>query len=130
VRLDTVITGRGGEAVADGVAEVLAPVRKVSGGVSNVPEILLQRHRHFDRLLQACKGVPPIVTAVVAPEEKASLGGALLAAEQNLIRPILIGSAARITAVADEIGANIQGLEIVCRALPRLARRWNRKDSS
>ena len=113
VRLDTVITGRGAEKVADGVAEVLAPVRKVRSDDTKVPEILLQRHRHFDRLLQACKGLPAIVTAVVAPEEKVALGGALLAAEKDLIRPILVGSAARIIAVAREIGANIEGLEIV-----------------
>ena len=36
VRLDTLITGRDGERVADGVANVLAPVRKLSGDDSKV----------------------------------------------------------------------------------------------
>jgi phosphate butyryltransferase len=113
VRLNTVVTGRGGDKVADGIAEVLAPLRKVSSEGSNMPELLVQRHRHFDRLLNACKGLPPIVTAVVVPEDKASLGGTLLAFERGLIRPILVGSAARIAAVASGMGANLGDLEIV-----------------
>ena len=113
VRLDTVVTGRGGDKVAEGVAEVLAPVRKIVFDDSNLPELLVQRHRHFDLLLKSCAGLEPLVTAVAAPEDKHSLGGALLAAERGLIRPILVGSAGTIAAVAREIGANLAGIEIL-----------------
>jgi phosphate butyryltransferase len=113
VMLDTRVTGRGGDRVAEGVAEVLAPLRKVSCDDSEVPELLVQRHRHFDRLLKSCAGLAPMVTAVAAPEDKASLGGALLAAAQGLIRPILVGSAKTISAVAKEIGADLAGIEVV-----------------
>lgn len=113
VRLDTVVTGRGGDKVAEGAAEVLAPLRKVVGDEASMPELLVQRHRHFDRLLKSCEGLEPMVTAVVVPEDRVSLGGALLAAEHGLIRPILVGSANAIAAVAKEIGASLAAIQIV-----------------
>jgi phosphotransacetylase/acyl dehydratase len=113
VKLDTTVTGRGGDKVAVGVAEVLAPVRKIACDETSLPELLVQQHRHFDLLLKSCDGLEPIVTAVVAPEDKASLGGALGAAEHGLIRPILLGSATAIASAAKEIGANLDGVEII-----------------
>jgi len=113
VVLDTAVTGSGDKTIAQGVAEVLAPTRKVRCEDDRLPELVVQRHRHFDRLLKACEGLAPIVTAVVAPEDKASLGGALLAAQHGIIRPILVGSVRAIQAAAREIGADLAGFEIV-----------------
>lgn len=113
IRLDTIITHRNGDLVAEGVAEVLAPARKICWDDSSVPECPIQRHRHFDRLLKACEGLPSLVTAVVMPEDKSSLGGAMLAAQHGLIRPILVGSAAAIADIAKEIGIDLTGVEIV-----------------
>lgn len=113
VVLDTVVERQGGERIAEGTAEVIAPSRKVHFDDEMLPEILVQRHRHFDRLVKACDGLEPIATAVVVPEDKESLGGALLAARHAIIRPILIGSAATIAAVAKEIGADLKGIEII-----------------
>lgn len=113
VVLDTVITGRGGDRVAEGIAEVLAPARKVRFDDDRVPEILVERHRHFDRLLKACDGLEPIATAVAAPEDRDSLGGALLAARRGIIRPVLVGAAEKIAAVGKEIAADLRGIEII-----------------
>ncbi len=113
VVLDTLVTGRGGDRIAEGVAEVLAPTRKVRIDDDRLPELLVQRHRHFDGLLQACKGLDPIRTAVVVPEDKVSLGGALLAAQHGIIKPILIGSAQVINAIASQIGADITCVEVL-----------------
>jgi len=113
VKLDTVVTGRGGATIATGVAEVLAPTRKARVDDEDLPEILVEQHRHFDRLLRATERTEPITTAVVVPEDKVSLGGALLAAERGIIRPILIGSAPKIAAVAKDIAAELKGMEIV-----------------
>src|SRR5665647_2458027 len=75
VTLDTVVVGRGGNRIAEGVAEVQAPTQKVRLDDDRLPEIVVQRHRHFDLLIKACEGLEPIVTAVAAPEDEASLGG-------------------------------------------------------
>ncbi len=113
VVLDTAVTGRGGETVAEGVAEVLAPLHKVRIDDGDVPEIVVQRHQHFDNYIRACGGLEPLVTAVVAPEEKSSLRGALLAAAHGLIRPILIGSEAAILDAAKETGDDLSNIEII-----------------
>jgi phosphate butyryltransferase len=112
VAFDTRVTGRGGGRVAEGIAEVLAPSRKVHIDGDRLPELLVQQHRHFDRLLAGCKRLDPIRTVVVAPEDKVSLGGALLAARHGIVRLILVGSARAIEAVADEIGADLTGIDI------------------
>ncbi len=112
IALDTRVTGRGGNRVAEGVAEVLAPSHKIHIDDDHLPDLLVELHRHFDRLLEACKGLEPIRTAIVAPEDQVSLGGALLAAQHGFIRPILVGSAAVIAAVARETGADLASIEI------------------
>jgi len=113
VILDTIITGRRGDRVAEGVAEVWAPTRKVRFDDDRVPEILVEKHRHFDRLVKACEGLEPIATAVVAPEDRDSLGGALLAAQHGIIRPVLIGSAKKVATVGKEIAADLSGIEVI-----------------
>ena len=78
IAFDTVITGRGGDTVAHGVAEVLAPAYKVRLEDGYLPELLVQRHKHFDRYLELSETLPRVVTAVVAPEEDAALVGRCL----------------------------------------------------
>lgn len=112
VRLATTVAGRGGDPVAEGEAEVYAPTQKIRVEDDAVPELTLRRQDHFRRLMDDCAGLPPLRTAVVAPEEKAALGGALLAAEERLIAPVLIGSEAKIRDVAREHGLKIDGAEI------------------
>ncbi|MEM7398865.1 MAG: bifunctional enoyl-CoA hydratase/phosphate acetyltransferase [Pseudomonadota bacterium] len=113
VMMDTVVQGRGGDTVAEGTAEVLAPERKVRVDMDELPEIVLQRHMHFDNYIRSCDGLDPLVAAVVAPEEKESLGGALLAARHGLIRPILIGSASLIQQAAKDAGEDLEAYEII-----------------
>jgi len=102
-----------GTLIADGEAEVIAPLRKIVLPDHRLPELMIQRHQHFDRLLRACDDVEPITTAVAVPEDDASLGGALLARRQGLITPILVGDRGRIEAVAREIGESLAGVELV-----------------
>ncbi|MEM9146128.1 MAG: bifunctional enoyl-CoA hydratase/phosphate acetyltransferase [Pseudomonadota bacterium] len=71
------------------------------------------RHRHFAALLERAKGMDPMPTTVIAPEETSSLGGALLARAHGLLEPILVGDPAKIHAAAETLGADLTGLEIV-----------------
>ena len=111
-RFETVVM-RGRETIVSGEAEVIAPATAFTFTPDDVPGLLVRRHVHFDRLLERAAPLEPIPTAVVAPEEPNALGGALLAARHTLIRPILVGDAARIRAVAGEIDASVEDHEIV-----------------
>lgn len=102
-----------GALILSGVAEVEAPRRKISYSSHDLPGLIVQRHRHFEKLLARAAPLPPLVTAVIAPEEPNSLGGALLAREHTLITPILVGCPDKIAATAAELGQSLDGIEIV-----------------
>ncbi|MQT11144.1 phosphate acetyltransferase [Segnochrobactrum spirostomi] len=70
-------------------------------------------HEKFERLIGSTRDIPPVRTAVAHPCEATSLEGALQAAADKIIVPILVGPEHRIRAVADEIGASLDGIEIV-----------------
>lgn len=114
VRLSTVVTKvEGGEIIVQGEAVVQAPVKKLVFDALEVPGLVVQSHRHFDKMLERVGDLPALVTAVVAPEEPNSLGGALLAGERHVITPILVGDAAKIQAAADTLGRSLDGVEII-----------------
>ncbi len=111
VVLDTRIE-RGGTLIADGVAEVIAPTKRLVADEAALPQLTVQRHRHMERLLEACHPLPPMPTAVVAPEEESALLGALAGHEKNLIIPILIGNEAKIREIAASHGKDLAGIAI------------------
>lgn len=113
VRFDTWVEGPDGQRIVDGEAQVIAPEKSLSFDVHDVPGLTVQSHLHFDRLLALAEPLPPIATAVVAPEEADALAGPILAAEHTLIDPILIGDAARIAAAAEAGGLDLNGYRIV-----------------
>jgi phosphate acetyltransferase len=67
----------------------------------------------YDHLLARCKKFEPIPTAVAHPCEETALAGAIDAAAQGLIVPILVGPAARIHEVAKKSGINLGRARIV-----------------
>lgn len=67
----------------------------------------------FLRLIEQAKSLEPVPTAVVHPVDDLSLGGALAAADESLILPILVGPRARIEAAAAGTEADISAFEIV-----------------
>lgn len=112
VRLATEVRRLSDDAVLlEGEAEVEAPKVKFTYEEQELPGLIVQSHRHFDALLERAERLPPLSVAVVAPEEPASLGGALLAAKEKLITPILVGDARKIAAAAKELGALGAGLD-------------------
>jgi phosphate acetyltransferase len=71
------------------------------------------KHEKYQRLIDYCKALPPLPTAVVHPCDQSSLEGALEAAQLGLIAPILVGPAERIKAVARDHGMSISDFQIV-----------------
>lgn len=111
VVLDTHIE-RGDTLIADGVAEVVAPTERLVADEDALPQLTVQRHRHMQRLLEACHALPPMPTAVVVPEEESALMGAIAGHEKNLIVPILIGNEAKIREIAAAHGKELAGIAI------------------
>jgi len=99
--------------ILSGMAEVEAPVHKLEYDSHDLPGLIVQRHRHFEKFLRAAEPLPALVTAVVCPEEPHSLGGALRGRKHTLIEPILIGDPALIAAAADALGESLEGIEII-----------------
>ena len=71
------------------------------------------KHEKYQRLIDYCRTLAPLPTAVVHPCDASSLTGAVEAAQMGLIAPILCGPAARIRAVAQEYGISIADYPIV-----------------
>jgi phosphate acetyltransferase len=71
------------------------------------------KHEKYQRLIDACKALPPTPTAVVHPCDQSSLEGAAEAARLGLIAPILVGPSQRITSVAGANGIDIADFPIV-----------------
>ncbi|MEO1193743.1 MAG: bifunctional enoyl-CoA hydratase/phosphate acetyltransferase [Pseudomonadota bacterium] len=112
VRLETRVTGRGGDLLAEGEAQVYAPLEKITVDSDDLPEIAVRRHQQFGKLLDRTRDLAPLTTAVVAPEDTAALAGALLAAERGLIKPLLIGRGDVIAQTAKKAKLSLEGLEI------------------
>jgi len=73
----------------------------------------LQTHAKYERLIARAKGVEAPKTLVVHPCDETSQRGALEAAAAGLIVPILVGPAAKISAVARTHNLDLEGIEIV-----------------
>ena len=72
-----------------------------------------QPHVKYERLIAAARQVPPVVTIVVHPGDEGSLRGVCEAAAADIIKPILVGPAAKIKAVAAQFNFDISHYEIV-----------------
>jgi phosphate acetyltransferase len=67
----------------------------------------------YEKLLERCRGLDPIPTAVAYPCEKTALAGAIDAAKDGLITPILVGPAAKIAEIAKASGIALGDTQIV-----------------
>ncbi|PZA10363.1 enoyl-CoA hydratase [Rhodopseudomonas palustris] len=112
--LDCRATNQRGEDVITGLAEVIAPVEKISRPRVLLPEIDLHpTARRYERMIEMTRGLEPIRTAVVHPVDSASLLGAVEAAREGLIVPVLVGPEAKIRAAATQAALDLSGYEIV-----------------
>jgi phosphotransacetylase len=67
----------------------------------------------YEQLLERCKSLEPIPTAVAHPCDETSLSGAVEAANKGLIVPILVGPREKIQSVANSAGINLAQFQIV-----------------
>ncbi|KKW68335.1 bifunctional enoyl-CoA hydratase/phosphate acetyltransferase [Lampropedia cohaerens] len=102
-----------GQCIIDGEAEVIAPAHKFDRDDIEIPGLLVQRHRHFDALIERARQLPAVPVAVVCPDDPNSLGGALLAAREGIIVPLLVGDGARIRATAEAMGEDLSACMLI-----------------
>jgi phosphate acetyltransferase len=67
----------------------------------------------YEQLLVRCRSLDPIPTAVAHPCEETALSGAIEAGAKGLIRPILVGPAAKIKEIANKHGIDLGQTRIV-----------------
>lgn len=71
------------------------------------------RPSKYDRLIAFARAIPPAPTLVVHPCDESSLRGVVEAADTGLIKPTLVGPAAKIRDAASKHGIDISRFEIV-----------------
>ena len=114
VRLKTeVLLLPGRKVILTGEAQVKAPQKSIRFDDADLPGLIVERHRHFKALIARAKTLPPMTTAVVAPDDTPALQGAMEAFRQGIITPILIGNAAAIRKTAESCGEDLGNVEII-----------------
>ena len=115
ILLDCVGTNQDNMQVLRGTAEVLAPTEKIS----HIQELrrpafsINNKQERYQQMLDMVKGFEPIPTAVAHPCDKESLKGTVIAFQEGIIEPILVGPENKIRAVAEEFGIDLHGIRIV-----------------
>jgi phosphate butyryltransferase len=118
---ETKIEDAYGRAVCEGTAEVDAPTVSQVTEARELPALIIDTADHFAKLIALAAKLPPLRTAVVCPEDRNSLGGALLSANSGLAEPLPVGDRRRIEAAATNLGADISAFEIVSISDPHAA---------
>jgi phosphate acetyltransferase len=73
----------------------------------------MMKGSHHQALIEKARGLEPIRTAVVHPVDTVSLLGAIEAAKEKLIIPVLIGPEKKIRAAAEQAKLELSGYELV-----------------
>src|SRR5688572_11690389 len=68
----------------------------------------------YERLIARAKSVvPPAVTIIAHPCDETSLRGAIEAAQEGIIKPVLVGPITKMRALAKQHSIPIDGVELV-----------------
>ena len=102
-----------GTLVAEGLADLTVPVERNALPRRELPMLILDSKDQFTPLIERARSLGRMTTAVVCPDDKNSLNGAVLAAREGLIEPILIGSKAAILKPAEAIGEDISAFRMI-----------------
>ena len=113
VVLDCSVVNQTGEQVIGGLATVIAPSHKVSVPRVDLPTLhLFDPQARLRAWMASFQGFAAMACGVVHPCDAESLRGAIDAAAQGLIQPVLIGPPQRIQAVAEQAGIDLHGIPI------------------
>jgi phosphate acetyltransferase len=113
VEFDCLGVNQAGERIFFGVAEVVAPDRSIEMSATLLPDVQLIRHAKFRDLINRCKQLPPVRTAVAHPCDESAIQAVCRAAEDGLIAPVLVGPREKIRAAAQRASVDCSSFELV-----------------
>ena len=115
ITFECLCTNQEGKTVVKGEAVVIAPQEKIVRKAIDLPSIELKEKiaTVYEQLIAKQINMEPIKVAVVNPTDFNSLKGAVYAAEEKIIEPVLIGIEQRIQDVADKGNINITPYKII-----------------
>ena len=114
VMLNCDIKNQTGAVVLTGVATVIAPTEKVRRARAQLPPFCLAPAADpYAALRRLARPLAPVRCAVIHPCDPVSLRGALEAAGQGWMVPLLVGPVPRLRALAAADGLPLDGVDIV-----------------
>jgi phosphotransacetylase len=107
-------TNQHGDLAMSGTAEIVAPKKAiVAEPREEFVEEMHEKGRRYGQLIEATRSMKPLKTAVVHPVDEASLMGAVEAAREELVEPVLVGPEGKIRHAAAAHNIDIAGFRIV-----------------
>jgi phosphate acetyltransferase len=115
VDLECSCVNQNAKTVIFGVATVIAPTAKIKREYIALPQILFKKPKGvwYKNLMKLTKNFAPLKTAVVHPVDPLSLQGAIDAAIENMIIPILVGPKDKILTAALQANLDISSYQII-----------------
>ncbi len=114
VTIEARATNQRGELAMAGSADVIAPKKAIAAEPpEEYFELIREKGRRYKILIERARDMKPLTTAVVHPVDEPSLMGAIEAAREDLIEPVLVGPEAKIRRAADAAGIDIGRYPIV-----------------
>lgn len=108
-------TTQDGKVAISGVSTVIAPTNKVKRERIVMPEVSLVKQNNvlLKKLLLLRENMEPLITAIVHPVDELSISGAVAAAEDGIMIPILIGPKQKINEAAQKSNVDISKYELI-----------------
>jgi len=113
VRIEGECTNEAGARVAVAEFVVRAPATKQRVVPGQQLGYAVQLHEPYNRLIERCRAIEAVPTAVAYPCDASSLAAAADAAKAGLIAPILVGPGGRIGKVAEEQRIDLGPMRLV-----------------
>ena len=114
VTVEVRATNQSGAPVMAASTEIAAPKKTIAVEArEEYAELMRERGRRYRILIERTHDLKALRTAVVHPVDEASLLGAVEAAREDLMEPVLVGPEAKIRRAADAAGIDIGGYPIV-----------------
>lgn len=115
INLACTCVNQNNKTVISGIATVIAPTVKVKRKRVLLPTVTIkEKHGEWHKkLIYLTNNLAPLKTAIVHPVDKLSLQGAIDAANENIIIPILIGPKDRILEAAHDANLDISSFVLI-----------------